>query len=302
MLQQTQVSTVIPYFEAFLGRFPTVSALAEAPLEAILTAWSGLGYYSRARNLHRGARYLIEKHSGHFPRSREEILKVPGIGPYTAGAVLSIAFNQAEPLVDGNVQRVFARYYCVSDEVSSRAAQRQFWERATEWVSAAKAPRALNQGLMELGATICIKGSPRCDRCPLRITCAAFAKGCQRELPVKHKRRNFVDLWWISLVYIHRDRYFLRKNPSGEWWSDLWDFPRRNAGSESAWRKFRHKRGWRELDLQTHTVTHHHIHVAPYLIDTARAPHERGGKWFSSEELRELPLSSLAKKVLRATI
>ncbi len=308
MLQQTQVSTVIPYFEAFLGRFPSVHALANAPEDAVLTAWSGLGYYSRARNLHRGARFLVESRKGQFPTTREAILEVPGIGPYTAGAILSIAFDLPEPLVDGNVQRVFSRYYALRADPKSVPAQKIFWEKAREWISLAASPRITNQAIMELGATVCTKGTPRCDVCPLKPGCLAFKRGWQAKLPVKTRRKKTVDLWWIAAVISRNGRFLLEKNPSGQWWSDLWDFPHQDVGSKTRWKEpgnvwleqFSSTLDWKGLDLLKHTVTHHRIHVAPFyakLRNAALKKHSQR-RWFSREEIRKIPLSSLAKKVL----
>ena len=301
MLQQTQVATVIPYYHRFLKALPTLRALAEAPIETVLSLWSGLGYYSRARNLQKGAQYLVEKFDGEFPRTRAEIEEVPGIGPYTAGAILSIAFDLPEALVDGNVQRVFARYFGIQTEIEKKETQALFWKHAADWVKRAESPRVLNQALMELGAMICTKGSPRCDLCPLAKTCVALAQGLQDELPRRKARRKAVDLWWQGFVVEKSGKIFLRKNREGEWWTDLWDFPTIAVESAKAWEKPPTFRA-RPLATQKHTVTHHRIHVAPYHV-----PHGGGlplaleaGRWFSVEETRKLPLSSLARKVLEA--
>jgi len=301
MLQQTQVATVIPYYHRFLKELPTLEALAAAPTEKVLQLWSGLGYYSRARNLQKGAQYLVEKYAGKFPRMREEIEEVPGIGPYTAGAILSIAFDLPEALVDGNVQRVFARYFGIQAEIEQRETQRLFWQHAATWVKAAEAPRVLNQALMELGAMICTKGTPKCDLCPLAQTCVARAKGWQEELPRRKARRKAVDLWWQGFVVEKKGKIFLRQNQKGEWWTDLWDFPTRPLTSREVWEKppaFEARR----LAPQKHTVTHHRIHIAPYHHAVSRKPpFELGpGRWVSVEEAQNLPLSSLARKVLQA--
>lgn len=314
MLQQTQVATVIPYYHRFLELFPTLHALAEAPEERVLSAWSGLGYYSRAKNLCKGARYLIASHGGNFPRTREEILKVPGIGPYTAGAILSIAFDMAEPLVDGNVQRVFARFFGVEKSPQLREVQSFFWEKAGEWVRAGVSPRVLNQALMELGATLCTKGKPDCSHCPLHAACVARREGKQETLPLKKPRPKTVDLWWLGLVLESGGRVYLRKNAAGEWWSDLWDFPRveikdgKNLGRRfpklvpGIVRDLGPVKGWEELPRQKHTVTHHRIHVAPYLVHLSgrKKTANDEGAWFTREELEKVPVSSLVRKVVHS--
>src|SRR5687768_15197757 len=187
MLQQTRVQTVIPYWERWMARFPTVSVLAEAPLDDVLAAWAGLGYYSRARNLHAGARAVATTHGGALPRRASELREVPGIGPYTAGAIASIAYGERAPLVDGNVARVLARVFAIEHDIKSSAGQRTLWQRAGELMSALPAEHApgdLNQGLMELGATLCSPTSPRCLVCPLAAHCTAARTGRHDELPV----------------------------------------------------------------------------------------------------------------------
>lgn len=309
MLQQTQVAAVIPYYENFLKLFPTVKALAKAPEERVLTAWSGLGYYSRARNLRKGAQYLLETHDGDFPRTREEILEVPGIGPYTAGAILSIAFDLRVPIVDGNVQRVFARFYGEGGELHEKKTQTFFWLAAKHWVDVAASARNLNQALMELGALVCTKALPKCDRCPLQKGCVAFAKNLQTELPRKKRRTAPIDLWWAP-IYLEAGEYvYLRQNPKGEWWSDMWDFPRCEASDEHAMKKLVVSK-IAELDSKKsvslgqyrHTVTHHRIHARPVCVSYDKRRPVRGipGEWVKKSQLPKLPLSSLAKKVLRS--
>jgi A/G-specific adenine glycosylase len=311
MLQQTQVATVIPYYHRFLERFPTIQALAQAPEPEVLRLWSGLGYYSRARNLRRAARFLEENFRGAFPRDREAMLGIPGIGPYTAGAVLSIAFDLAVPLVDGNVQRVFARFYALRDTVESGAAKAFFWDRAHEWVAAARSPRALNQALMELGATVCIKGAPRCRDCPLATGCEARRLGLEQELPRRNPRRAPVELWWLALVLQNRGRYLLRRNPAGTWWADLWDFPhadlpsaRAAAGEAARWAQtYAAPAPPRLLPTQKHTVTHHRLRVVPCVLAIgSRHGLEDWGeiRWVRAAEATQVPLSSLARKVLAA--
>ena len=311
MLQQTQVATVIPYYNRFLTLFPTIQSLAEASEAAVLTAWSGLGYYSRAKNLKRGAEYLVRECNATFPRTREAILKVPGIGPYTAGAILSIAFDLREPLVDGNVQRVFSRFYGFDKPIASKEAHTFFWARADEWVKRCESPRVLNQGLMELGATVCTKGTPKCSVCPIHKGCIALRENRQTELPPKKIRPEKVELNWLSLVLESKGQIFLHKNKSGEWWSDMWDFPRIELKStrdlpktiQGLLQKMPRAQTWKELGHQTHTVTHHKIKVVPYLF---RLPQPQGlaekmeGSWYSLDGIGNIPVSSLVKKILRS--
>src|SRR3954463_3350161 len=187
MLQQTRVATVIPYWQRWMARFPTVSALADAPLDDVLAAWAGLGYYSRARNLHAGAQAVDGRLGGALPSRAAELREVPGIGRYTAGAIASIAFGERAPLVDGNVARVLARVFAIEHDIKSTAGGKALWAAAGELMQALPeraAPGALNQGLMELGATLCSPTQPRCLVCPVAAHCRAARTGRQDELPV----------------------------------------------------------------------------------------------------------------------
>ncbi len=296
MLQQTQVVTAIPYFEKFMERFPTPAALASANLSEVLVLWSGLGYYSRARNLHRGAQYLMEMHEGRFPTERKEALAVPGVGPYTAGAVLSIAYNLPEAIVDGNVQRVFSRFFALRDSLESKQAHTFFWNKAALWVEASANPREFNQGLMELGATVCTKAQPRCEACPLSEGCEAKRAGEQLRYPVRKARRKAEHLFWASLVHQKKDKILLKQNGDGEWWPGLWDFPHLEGKSaEGLIKTVEGRKHFKALDPEVHTVTHHRIHVFPYVV---RSRKKEKGDWVTLGEDRGLPISDLSKKLL----
>ncbi|HEY4242788.1 MAG TPA: A/G-specific adenine glycosylase [Kofleriaceae bacterium] len=227
MLQQTRVATVIPYWERWMAKFPTVAALAAAPLDDVLAAWAGLGYYSRARNLWNGAREL----PGELPRTAAGLRAVRGIGPYTAGAIASIAFGERAPLVDGNVARVLARIFALRENIKSTAGNKAVWARAGK-VMAALAPSAapgdLNQGLMELGATICTPTQPRCLVCPVTGQCAAEALGLQDALPVvpRRKREDELPILARTLVWAEQrgQLALVRRRPEGLF-GGLWELP-----------------------------------------------------------------------------
>jgi A/G-specific adenine glycosylase len=231
MLQQTRVATVIPYWERWMARFPTVSALAEAPLDDVLAAWAGLGYYSRARNLHAGAQAVDDQFGGALPSCAAELRDVPGIGPYTAGAIASIAFGERAPLVDGNVARVLARVFAIEDDIKSTAGGKALWAAAGELMAAlpvATAPGDLNQGLMELGATICAASQPRCLVCPLARACAAARTGRQDELPVVAARKKASELPVIARTVVWLEEageiVLARRRPDGLF-GGLWELP-----------------------------------------------------------------------------
>ena len=228
MLQQTRVQTVIPYWERWMAKFPTVRALADAPLDDVLAAWAGLGYYSRARNLHKGAQAVRERG---LPSKASELRDVPGIGPYTAGAIASIAFGERAPLVDGNVARVLARVFAITDDIKSTAGTKALWTRAGELMAALPephAPGALNQGLMELGATICTPAGPRCLVCPLAKHCRAAIEGRQDELPVVAKRKGIDELPVLSraALWLQRgDEIVLARRRAEGLFGGLWELP-----------------------------------------------------------------------------
>ena len=231
MLQQTRVAAVVPYYERWMARFPNVTALAEAPLDDVLAAWSGLGYYSRARNLHRGAQADVARHGGALPASAAALRALPGIGPYTAGAIASIAFAQPEPLVDGNVARVLARLYALDIDIKSSAASSTLWRLAGELVPG-DAPGDFNQGLMELGATVCTPLGPTCLLCPLAALCRARAQGRERELPrmPARKRPHELPLIDATALWIERRGKLLlaRRTPDGLY-GGLWELPQTHA-------------------------------------------------------------------------
>jgi A/G-specific adenine glycosylase len=192
MAQQTRIETVVDYFVRWMRRFPTLRALAEADQQDVLKQWEGLGYYARARNLHRAAQIVVEAHDGVLPANRAALLRLPGIGEYTAGAILSLAFNHTEPILDGNVKRVLSRLADIDQPIDQPATLRQFWQHAREVVEAAPAGAAgsVNEALMELGALVCVPANPRCLLCPVADHCLAFARGTQNERPVTSPKRQ----------------------------------------------------------------------------------------------------------------
>lgn len=293
MLQQTQVITVIPYFERFLAEFPTVLDLSRAPLEHVLKLWAGLGYYSRARNLHRGAQALaerLEKGLG-FPENREEWLRIPGVGPYTAGAICSIAYNQAEPLVDGNVVRVLSRIHTVEDPGSQKQV---IWELAARLVrTPGVVPRDLNQALMELGATLCTPARPRCPECPVRSSCRGRGDPLRYPAPKKPPAVKWVhEKKWILLRSRKGSKgqtpgeaeVLLFQNEKGAWREGLWDFPdssRIQVGKATLLGQFPLK----------YVVTRHRVERQHSLfrVGTSAGIRSPGGRWFAFEDLPGVP-------------
>lgn len=293
MLQQTQVATVIPYYHRWLARFPTVQALAEADDQDVLAQWQGLGYYRRCRLLLEGARFVAEKNG--WPQSAEEWRKVPGVGPYTAGAIASIAFNQPTPLVDGNVERVFSRLTACRD--SGPQLKKSAWTWA-EGVTPHKRPGDWNQALMELGATVCKPGAPLCGACPLIMKCEAHRQGVQNELPIGGKKEQAVELTHLCWVPIHNDRFGIRQITTGEWWAGMWEFPRvTNACPQPHWLQ---SAEIHEVGVIKHMVTKHKIKLVISLAYlTNQLPELR---WLTLSELESVALPAPQRKVLRLAL
>lgn len=225
MLQQTQVATVIPYFRRWMERFPNVSALANAEEGDVLHAWQGLGYYSRARNLRRAALAIMTEHAGRVPDDVTKLRALPGIGPYSAGAIASIAYGRAEPLVDGNVIRVLTRLFALRGDPNKTDVKNRIWEFARALVPA-EAPGDFNQALMELGATVCTPTKPRCEACPLAAHCAALAQGVAAELPELPAREKPTQVHMVAAVIARKNRVLVTKLKSDATrWAGMWLFP-----------------------------------------------------------------------------
>lgn len=225
MLQQTQVATVIPYYERFLARFPTVEALAAASLDEVLKLWEGLGYYSRARNLHRAAQIVVAEQGSQFPSSVSDLRKLPGIGRYTAGAIASLVFSVDAPVLDGNVIRVLARIFNIDHDVTQSATQRELWQLAEHLVPSGQAG-PWNEGLMELGRRICTPQSPACDLCPVSAFCKARHLGVQERRPVKPPKRRTPHVEVTAGVIWGMDnRVLIAQRPLDKMLGGLWEFP-----------------------------------------------------------------------------
>lgn len=224
MLQQTQVATVLRYFEKFLDTFPTIDSLAAASLDDLMRMWAGLGYYARARNLHRAAKEVVTVHGGEIPRTVEGLMALPGVGRYTAGAVASIAFGVRAPVVDGNVARVLARCFGIAADFKSNAGRATFWSLAESLLPARRCGD-FNQAVMELGATVCRPRSPVCDACPLARRCVARLEGRIDEFPASAPARARRTASFMTLVVKSADRVLIRRRPADGLWGGLWELP-----------------------------------------------------------------------------
>lgn len=312
MLQQTRVETVIPYYERFLSRFPTVRDLAAADLDQVLSLWSGLGYYRRARGLHLAAREVTERHGGAFPDDAPSLRSLPGVGAYTAGAIASIAFERREPLVDGNVARVLSRLEGIDEDIRTSSGQRRLWEAAARLVPADR-PGRFNQALMELGATVCTPRSPRCDACPVDGCCAARAEGRQEELPILAPKREAPSVRMVAAVVRAGRRILLARRAEDGLFGGMWEPPMVEAPSIEAARAPLAEIGVRmALDLHEvgrvrHILTHRRLEVTVTSVDVPSAwrcraklaaPYEKLA-WLDPEAI-EGGVSKLARKILSA--
>lgn len=228
MLQQTQVKTVLPYYERFLQTYPTLEDLARSEESEVLSAWSGLGYYNRARNLHRTAQLICEKHEGVLPREYEQVLGLPGVGRYTAGALLSIAYGEPLPILDGNIQRVLARYLKVRKDLSGSGSA-PMWDLLARMVKVPQVAERIsdfNQALMEMGALVCTSHNPLCEECPLTETCLARRAGIQDELPVRTRHRKVQSFEFAVAVVLQNGNYLLKRNLDGSFLKGFWEFPK----------------------------------------------------------------------------
>jgi A/G-specific adenine glycosylase len=289
MLQQTTVAAVIPYYGRFLARFPTVTALAAAKEPEVLRLWAGLGYYSRARNLLAAARAVVAEHGGRFPDTAAGLRGLPGVGRYTAGAVASIAFGRPEPLVDGNVNRVFARLFAHRGDPKAPAFQTWAWDTAARLLQTRR-PGDWNQALMELGATVCHPLGPECSRCPLRGHCAAKARALQDSLPTPAARKAAVSLSWTALLARRGASVLLWKRGEDErFLPGHWALPEARHLPDAP--------PGRLLKTVSHSITHHRIALA---VREASAPERppRAARWVPLGEARRRVVSSLWRKAL----
>lgn len=224
MLQQTRVETVLDYFSRFLKAFPTVEALAKATEDQVFKQWEGLGYYNRARNLHRAAQVIHHDLRGEFPRTVQALLKLPGIGRYTAGALVSFAYDKPAPILDGNIKRVLARLFAVRRSIDQPSVIDELWQAAEILVSQ-RNPRAFNQAMMELGARICVPRSPKCNLCPVSKHCESYRLEMQKALPMRDAKKAIPHAHVVAAAILKDGKYLLGKRPTGKLLGGLWEFP-----------------------------------------------------------------------------
>jgi A/G-specific adenine glycosylase len=315
MLQQTQVATVVPYYLRFLKAFPTVHALAAAREDYVLRLWEGLGYYRRARDLHRGARWLVAEHKGRLPDDPEVFRQVPGVGRYTLGAVLSQAFDRRLPILEANSQRVLCRFLGMREDPRRAPAQQQLWAAAEQLVPVRHAGEH-NQALMELGALVCTPAAPRCDACPLRRRCAAHQLGLQQEIPRQAPAPTVVAVQEVAVVVWRSGRVLLARRPAMGRWGGLWEFPHGalepgETHAQAAARVLRQHAGIEaELGAELLTIRHGVTRFRITLVGM-EARHRRGdfcstyyqqGRWLRPAQLPQYPVSVPQRQLARTLL
>lgn len=297
MLQQTQVKTVLSYYERWVKQFPDVKTLADAPLSQVLKAWEGLGYYSRARNLHRTAKIAADRFAGKIPGAPGELRKLPGIGRYTAGAIASIAFNRPEPIVDGNVKRLLSRILALAKPIDQAEGEKQLWEGARKLVEGTGQPGNLNQALMELGALVCLPENPKCFICPLEKICNARRMKKEDQFPLKARREKTEKLKTVAAVIWKNGRVLLKKQPLRARWGGLWIFPQWIYKNGEGEEKFLEEKIRKELGLRIeefrkktkieHGFTKYRVRLQVY---EGKGRGEGKGQWVEPKRLSSLPL------------
>jgi A/G-specific adenine glycosylase len=313
MLQQTRVAAVIPYYEQFIAQFPTVQALAKAPAERVLRQWAGLGYYGRARNLHRAAKEIVSRHQGKFQDDLEAALALPGIGSYTAAAVLSIAYGKPLAVLDGNVARVLARLGAVGGDLRAPANWRTFVSKSQELLDR-DAPGDWNQAMMELGATVCTPKSPKCGECPVALDCRARKLGLADKIPAARRQRATQTVTLAAAVFLDpQGRTLLVRNANGDGalFSNMWQFPAVGSKSDSAKDLKRYLRQNIDPKLRAkmtplgtlrHTVTFRDIRIEPYLVPLPHLPKSLGARTPRLGHFGSLPVSNATRKIEKSAL
>lgn len=301
MLQQTQVAVVIGYFERWMRRFPTIEHLATASLEEVIKLWEGLGYYSRARSLHQGVQYVVQRHGGILPCSAEALQQIPGIGPYTVGAILSFAFRQKAAAVDGNVTRVLTRFAGIEEDISSSRVKKWIWDYAQDLLPDEE-PWLVVEGLIELGATVCTR-QPKCSQCPLSSSCLGLKKGIADLLPINRKKKEITLLYRQVAVIKWKEFYLLRKGEKGSLMADLYEFPYfegldRGLVSELLSETFNLSATFVEdLPEVQHHFTRYRAILSPSLWEVSENIEVENYLWIDRFSMEELPFSAGHKKI-----
>ncbi len=300
MLQQTQVTTVIPYYQNFLQHFPSIASLADAGLDTVLAQWQGLGYYARARNLHKAAQQMRDRHASQFPDNLDDALKLPGVGRSTAAAILSFVYGQSHAILDGNVKRVLARCFQVEGWYGQAATQKRLWN-LSEALTPKEDTGRFNQAMMDLGSMICLKSRPLCDACPVADFCQSYQNNTQAEYPHKKPKKQKPLKHTVMLLVKNDNRVMLQKRPMTGIWGGLWSLPEvedESAVMESAWLSSTdYAYDWRPKVLQ-HQFTHYSLDISLAVIETEQVIDSGALAWVEWQHLGEYGLPAPVRKIL----
>lgn len=306
MLHQTQVARVLDYFDRFVARFPDVHALAKAPEQEVLALWQGLGYYRRARNLQAAARMIVVEFDGRVPRDVDDLLRLPGVGRYTAGAIASIAFGVKAPIVDGNVQRVVARWFELGDHLDARELDRTIWDVAARLVGASESPGDFNQAMMELGSTICLPRGARCAECPASRWCEARASGRVERYPPTRQRNEPTVVHAATVIIERRGKILLNQRPASGLWANMWQCPTIESDAELPPRAVvEHVQREHGLTIAlgeplgafAHQTSHRRVMFAVRGAVNVRG-RARNAQWVAPEDLASFPVSNAQRRIL----
>lgn len=320
MLQQTQVAAVVPYYQRFMDRFPDVEALACAPAEDVMSLWAGLGYYARARNLHACARSVMQDWGGRFPPDAKRLATLPGIGPSTAAAIASFCYAERIAILDGNVKRVFARYFAIEGDVTTKPVEQLLWKQATDALPTAIQLKrdpdimtAYTQGLMDLGATLCTKHQPACRTCPIKKDCQAHIQGRTRELPWPRARKTTPERTTGMLIACHQGRILLEKRPESGIWGGLWSLP--EVQSDTPVEQYCDRFGLKAKQTHSltpfqHVFTHFRLTIFPVIAylgsnrftKSQIATRTDRLEWITVKDLHTLGLPAPVRKLLKGLL
>ncbi|TNH43524.1 A/G-specific adenine glycosylase [Photorhabdus luminescens] len=304
MLQQTQVATVIPYFQRFISRFPDVTSLAAAPLDEVLHLWTGLGYYARARNLHKAAQHIVEQHQGKFPTTFEDVVALPGVGRSTAGAILSLSQGKHFPILDGNVKRVLARCYAVEGWPGKKEVESSLWQISTN-VTPAQEVEYFNQAMMDLGAMVCTRSKPKCEICPLNQGCIAYANHSWTKYPGKKPKQSIPEKTAYFLLMQNHNSVWLEQRPPTGIWGGLFAFPQFESMDllngwleQSGISHSKHE----QLTAFRHTFSHFHLDIVPIKINIlsfTTCMDENTGLWYNLQQPATVGLAAPVEYLLQ---
>ena len=310
MAQQTRLDSMLPYYERWLQRFPDIASLAAADEQQVLASWEGLGYYSRARNLHRAAQLLLREHKGKLPKDRDALQALPGIGPYTAGAIASLAFGLDEVAVDGNAARVLARLFDIDEPINGSVGSRRVWTRAREHLPRGRAAD-FNQALMDLGSSLCNPSQPRCGDCPLASECQSYALGNQLQRPMRKRTKSIPLREFAAAAIVSNGKVFILLRPSQGLLGGMWEFPNVNLSDTRLAKRILSSSLTKELGLAAsvdeklavlqHSYSHFKARLEVYLCKLSKQKPDLGAskdrQWLKVDQLHSVPMGKLDRQI-----